>query len=254
MTSITVSDALSRSSLVTSQPRDPEMAHAFSEGIAVTAPASKPKHGVGRYMQRFIGNSRRIHASSPDREKSRRRKRKWGGSSCMPDWMREDYTEGERAALAIVVQEVKKRGHCDLRINAIAQLAGIHRTTVQNAFRKARKLNHIVVQERPGVAGQLSMTNIIRIVCGIWKAWLRRVGSGFKRSHPSEMKVEKEARTSSKTEAPMAYEKMSVASFVPDHVRWRHSAMDGGLIDSLSDHRRAVERGSIALMCNQARK
>lgn len=247
MTSIPISAALLRSSLMTRAARDPEMVRAFSEGVAVTAAASKPKHGVGRYMQRFIGNSRRIHPSSPDMDKSRRRKRKWGGSSCLPDWMRGDYTEGERAALAIVVQEVKKRGHCDLRINVIAQLAGIHRTTVQNAFRKARKLKHIVVQERPGVAGQLSMTNIIRIVCGAWKAWLRRVGSGFKRLHPSEMKVEKEPRTSSKTQSPLAYERESAVKAAQEQNRLQQKRFSDGANNILDGnvYRVIAARGSL---------
>ncbi|KQZ50737.1 hypothetical protein ASD54_11055 [Rhizobium sp. Root149] len=137
--------------------------------------------------------------------------------------MRADYTEGERAVLAVMVQEVKKSGHCDLRINAIAAIAGVHRTTVQNAFRKARKLNHISVQERPGVAGQLSLTNIIRIVCGAWKSWLRRVGSGFKKPHPSEMKVENRSGTWSKQERPRAFEEVKAIHLVSHHFDVRQS-------------------------------
>lgn len=139
----------------------------------------------------------------------------WGGSSCLPDWMRQHYTEGERAVLAVVVQEVKRHGYCDLAINAIAALAGVHRTTVQNAMREARRLCHLTVQERPGVAGQLSMTNVVRIVCGRWKGWLRRVGSGFKKAHPSQLREEEQQANETEAKVARALEKESVGTERP---------------------------------------
>lgn len=217
---VAISSALLQTRLVSGASHDQSLAQAFETGEARTVAASRPKGALGRHAQRFIGNSRRHHPSSPDMEQSRRRKRKWGGSSCLPDWMREHYTEGERAALAVVVQQVKRQGYCDLRINDIAQLAGVHRTTVQNAMRKARQLRHVAVQERPGVAGQLSLTNIVRIISGAWKAWLRRVGSGFKSLHPSEMKGKKKAKGESVAPLQGAYEREKAAlPRIPEAVR-----------------------------------
>lgn len=198
---------------------DEELVKAFETGEARSKPASQPASPLARQTRRFISNNQRRHPVSPDKAASRRRKRKWGGSSCLPDWMREHYTEGERAALAVVVQQVKRFGFCDLAINAIAALAGVHRTTVQNALRQARERKHVAVQERPGVAGQLSMTNVIRILCGAWKGWLRRVGSGFKKLHPSEMKVEKNRKVEPAAAPQGAYEGDVAASGMPSQRR-----------------------------------
>lgn len=210
-----VSSRLLRSRIVAGPARDPALASAFEEGTARTAPVSEPRNHIARNARRFISNGRRVHPTSPDKLKSRQRKRMWGGSSCLPDWMRQHYTEGERAVLAVIVQEVKRHGYCDLAINAIAAAAGVHRTTVQNAIREARRLCHLTVQERPGVAGQLSMTNIVRIVCGRWKGWLRRVGSGFKTLRPSQLREEEQQANGTEATVAMALERESAVAVVP---------------------------------------
>jgi hypothetical protein len=71
------------------------------------------------------------------------------------------------------VNEVRKHGVCSLPIPAIAALSGVHRTTVQNALRQARRLKLATVQERR-CRGQASLTNIVRIISQEWLTWIRK--------------------------------------------------------------------------------
>jgi hypothetical protein len=155
----------------------------------LTAPGHTKSLGrlAGRIFSRFT--SRRPQRS-PDREASRNRRRMLGGSSALPANLRHHYTEGERAALCIVAGEVKHHGICDLPIGKIAALAGVSRTTVQNAFREARLLGHITIEERP-LHGRKSLTNVLRIVSSEWRTWIARGPSlarciGFKMIDPTK--------------------------------------------------------------------
>lgn len=108
----------------------------------------------------------------------------------MPDTIRHHYTEGERAVLTVIAGEVKHHGLCDLAVDRIAAIAGLSRTTVQNAIREARALGHLSVENRPR-KGQKNLTNLVRIVSPEWLAWLKRGPSlarqiGFKDFHPTK--------------------------------------------------------------------
>ncbi|MBB4123297.1 hypothetical protein [Martelella radicis] len=183
------SAALLRSSIVArGWTGDGELAHAYETGKAHTWRAFHgPRNVGGRRPGRFIEKDR-LRVASPDRDASRRRKRSWAGSSRLPKEMREEFTEGERAALSIVAEQVKRNGLCDLPIDKIAALAGVSRTTCQNAFRKARSgaSPYIAIQERPR-PGRKNLTNIIRIVSQEWKRWLKNL-IGFKKLNPSKTK------------------------------------------------------------------
>jgi hypothetical protein len=100
---------------------------------------------------------------SPDRVVSRERRRALGGSGALPDGLRRQYTEGQRAVLTIIAGEVKHHGICDLPIDKIAALAGVCRTTVQTTLHEARRLGHLKITERP-VRGSKSLTNLIEII------------------------------------------------------------------------------------------
>ena len=50
----------------------------------------------------------------------------------------------------------------------------MHRTTVQNALRQARRLGLITVEERRPPGRRKSLNNIVRIVSEEWLTWLRR--------------------------------------------------------------------------------
>jgi hypothetical protein len=49
---------------------------------------------------------------SPDRQASRERRRMLGGDGSLPDDMRRAYTEGQRAVMAIIALEFRRRGRC----------------------------------------------------------------------------------------------------------------------------------------------
>src|SRR5258707_15864010 len=113
---------------------------------------------------------------SPDRKASRDRRRMLGGSSALPDNLRQYYTEGQRAVLCIVAFEIKRHGVCDLPNDKIAALAGVCRTTVQTAMHEARRLHHIKITERP-IPGRKSLPNLVEIVSREWLVWIKRVPS-----------------------------------------------------------------------------
>lgn len=116
---------------------------------------------------------RRRRVRSPDRQASVERRRRLGGSSSMPDTLRHHYTEGERAVLCIVAGEVKHHGLCDLPIDKIGALAGVHRTTVQNALRRAVQLGHVSKEARP-IPGRKNLSNLVRITSREWRVWINR--------------------------------------------------------------------------------
>jgi hypothetical protein len=147
--------------------RDAE-AQAFEQGTIPTKPAS-PVPAAPK-ASRFVPRQR---PRSPDRAASRERRRSLGGSGALPDGLRRQYTEGQRAVLTIIAGEVKRRGICDIFIDKIAALAGVCRTTVQTALHEARRLGHLKITERP-VRGRRSLTNLVEIVSKEWRAWLIR--------------------------------------------------------------------------------
>jgi len=130
----------------------------------------------GRLGSRFAP---RRPPRSPDRQASRERRRRLGGSSALPDTLRHHYTEGERAGLCIVAGEIKRRGMCDAPIDRMAAQAGICRTTMQNALRKARQLGHLNVIERP-MPGRKHQTNLITIASPQWRTWIARAPSAHR--------------------------------------------------------------------------
>jgi hypothetical protein len=130
--------------------------------------------------------ARRPYQRSPDREASRHRRRVLARDGHMPPDVRTQYTEGECAVLTVIAGEVKRQGVCDWPIDKIAAVAGVCRTTAQNARRAATRLHHISVQHRP-VKGRKSLTNVIRIVSPEWLTWIERgPGTGFKTISPSK--------------------------------------------------------------------
>lgn len=113
---------------------------------------------------------------SPNRQASRDRRRRLGGSSALPDTMRHYYTEGQRAVLCIIAGEIKHHGVCDLPIDKIAALAGVCRTTVQTTLHEGRRLFHLKITERP-MRGRKSLTNLVEIRSPEWRAWISRAPS-----------------------------------------------------------------------------
>lgn len=143
-------------------------AEAFEQGAILTRAASKGAPSLK--ASRFTSRQR---PRSPDRQASRDRRRRLGGSSALPDKLRHHYTEGQRAVLCIIAGEIKHRGVCDLPIDKIAALAGVCRTTVQTTLHEARRLGHIRITERP-LPGRKHLPNLVHIVSAEWQVWLKR--------------------------------------------------------------------------------
>lgn len=108
---------------------------------------------------------------SPDREASIRRRRTLAASGLIPAAIVARFTVGEAAALAVVAVEVMRRGRCALALDHIAALAGVSRTTAQNAFRLAARLGFIKVTERRQ-PGWRSRPNVITIMDAGWASWI----------------------------------------------------------------------------------
>jgi hypothetical protein len=124
---------------------------------------------------------------SPDRQASIERRRRMVGTIAMPSALASRFTWGEQAVHRVVGNEVKKHGVCTLPIDAIAAMAGVHRTTVQNALREGQGKGEvpgvpiISVQQRRR-RGQRSLTNIVRIISPEWLAWLYKGPSASSRA------------------------------------------------------------------------
>jgi len=93
----------------------------------------------------------------------------------MPPAIASRFTTGEAAALAVIAREVQRRGRCELYLDKIAAIAGVCRSTAQNALREARRLGLVRVTERRR-RGAKSLTNVVELVSAEWRAWLR-IGS-----------------------------------------------------------------------------
>jgi hypothetical protein len=121
---------------------------------------------------------------APIRSVAIARRRHLAASGPMPPSLACKFTVGELAALQIVTDEVREKGHCDRTLGEIAARAGIGRTTAQNALRAAAAMGLVTVQERRR-EGQKNLPNIIRIVSREWQLWIKR---GGQRNNPSGSK------------------------------------------------------------------
>ena len=115
---------------------------------------------------------------SPDRQASLERRRRQTMSGVVPASIAASFTPGELAVLSVIGRTVQRCGGvCVLPIDALAALAGVSRTTVQNTLRAARRLGLIEVKERRR-RGLPSRTNIVRVISPLWTSWLKIGGHG----------------------------------------------------------------------------
>ena len=165
---------------------DAEVISAAVEARRAAIRSYVPKNG-DRPSTKPAGGLARAHCRSPDRERSIRRRRAWVASGWLPPSIAARFTPAEAAALAVVAEEVRKRGRCEFPLDRIAAVAGVSRSSVRNAIRSARLLGLVSVMERRH-RGARSETNVIAIVSAEWAEWLRlgekrRVGWGQNREH-----------------------------------------------------------------------
>jgi hypothetical protein len=132
---------------------------------------------------------------APVRSVAIARRRHLAASGPLPPSLACKFTVGELAALRIVSDEVREKGHCDRTLGEIAARAGIGRTTAQNAMRAAAAMGLITVQERRR-EGQKNLPNVARIVSREWQLWIKQGGQrnapqgskpiGFKKTDPTD--------------------------------------------------------------------
>lgn len=134
-------------------------------------PPSKNGQAAGTHAHRIsIFPPRRPQPSRRPPETLARR-RQLVAAGPMPPHLAAHFTSAEAAALMIIREEVRLRGACSSYIAEIAARAGVGRTTVQNAMRRAAELGLITIQERRR-PGQKNLTNVIRIVSREWLTWI----------------------------------------------------------------------------------
>src|SRR5918993_878733 len=112
---------------------------------------------------------------APIRSVAIARRRHLAASGPMPPSLACKFTVGELAALRIVTDEVREKGHCDRTLGEIAARAGIGRTTAQNAIRAAAAIGLLTVQERRR-EGQKNLPNLVRVVSREWQTWIKQGG------------------------------------------------------------------------------
>ena len=136
--------------------------------------------------QNAPGCARRAFGSRPRSSASLERRRRWAASGRLPPQLACRFTIAEQAVLAVVAVEVVKRGDCRLAIGHLAALAGVSETTVRNAFREARRLGLVRIEERR-LSAWRSDTNVVGILSPEWSSWLRlgRQGGGCKSVKPT---------------------------------------------------------------------
>ena len=117
-------------------------------------------------------SARRRPPRSPDRQASLERRRRQAASGAMPPAIASQFTTGEAAALTVIAREVQRAGRCELYLDKIAAIAGVCRSTAQNALREAKRLGLVTVTERRR-RGAKSLTNVIEVASVEWRAWLR---------------------------------------------------------------------------------
>ena len=112
----------------------------------------------------------------PDRTEALERSRRWATAGRMPPAIACKFTQGEQAALAVIVVEVTKRQTCTMAIGAIAAMAGVSGSTVKRAVKQARALGLLTKEERR-LSRYRNDTNIVRIISKAWLSWIELRGS-----------------------------------------------------------------------------
>lgn len=128
---------------------------------------------VGTVVARISVFPPRRASRSPDRLASRDRRRLLASSGPMPPALAARFTEGQRAVLKIVADEIAERKECALCIDAIAARAGVCRRLAQGAIRLAEGDGLLTVEERRR-QGRKNDPNVVRIISREWQAWIAK--------------------------------------------------------------------------------
>lgn len=152
---------------------DEDTAQAITEAAQARRSAARVKGAVAQRKGPSAFPSRRKRPVSPDRQASIHRRRSLAASGMVPARIAAGFTVGEVAVLTAVAVEVMRGGRCELAIDHLAALAGVGRTTVQNALRLAQRQGLITVSERRRL-GRPSLPNVVTVVSQEWVSWISR--------------------------------------------------------------------------------
>ena len=154
-------------------------------------PAREGAQAIGAIVRHASLFPPRRRSVSPDRIASRDRRRLLACSGPMPPAIASRFTEGQRAVLKIVADEVTAQKECGLCIDAIAARAGVSVRLVQSAIRLAEGDGLLTIEERRR-QGRKNDPNLIRIIDRDWQAWLRR-GAQQQAARPTSAATRDEA-------------------------------------------------------------
>ena len=152
--------------------------------------APRPAPGLRRNEQRQLV-LRIPRPATYDRAKSQARRRMLAYAGGLPSQLRDRFTPGEAATLAVIGMEVREHGRCELPVDAIAAKAGVCRRTAQGALRLAERMGLIRIEERRR-EGARNMTNLVTVVSSEWRTWIERgprrweARGGCKTLHPTK--------------------------------------------------------------------
>ncbi|RWB37910.1 hypothetical protein [Mesorhizobium sp.] len=138
------------------------------------APADGRALPRSSYPQRPLSERGRREAASGLRDPVRwRRKRRLARMQAIRPEFAGEFTEGESAALYIVMCDCRQHGKCDRSVKEIGDRAGVGPTTVRNALRKASRLGLLRVTERRQWRAR-NLTNHIVVVHRRQIAWIAK--------------------------------------------------------------------------------
>lgn len=170
MTAISASSALLNSPLMRRSTRAVDLEYQTNAGTGGTI--TKAASFLGKFAKRYKRNE------NPDA--STKLRRMLGGKSfSLPPEICKMFTEGQRAVLHVIANVVKQNGCCDWPRDKIAFQAGVSRRTMQYTIKKASSLGFLSIQYRR-LAPNRNDTNIIRLVCSVWKSWLKKIRKDWK--------------------------------------------------------------------------
>ncbi|MRN43482.1 MULTISPECIES: hypothetical protein [unclassified Brucella] len=131
------------------------------------------RQGRGVTPRSFPDRGGRIRAARGKRDPKRKaRARQFARSSIFPKSIRDQFTDGELAALFIIAEDWRQHGRCECSAKEIGDRAGVCTTIVRNAYRRAQELGLILI-EQPDMQRTLKLPNRYHIVSVEWKKWLK---------------------------------------------------------------------------------
>ncbi|TIQ34061.1 MAG: hypothetical protein E5X48_20615 [Mesorhizobium sp.] len=138
------------------------------------APADGRALPRSSYPQRPHSERGRREAACGLRDPVRwRRKRRLARMQAIRPEFAGEFTEGESAALYIVMCDCRQHGKCDRSVKEIGDRAGVGASTVRNALRKAGRLGLLRVTERRQWRAR-NLTNHIVVVHRRQIAWIAK--------------------------------------------------------------------------------